>query len=160
MQQALIRLSEDVHALSYRLHPAILKDLGLVAALRSDCERSSPCPIRLEADEDIPDRVPQEVALCLYRVAQEGLRNIARHADASRAEVRLRRLDGGLQLSISDNGIGFDPARRAGANLGLSSMQQRVGLVGGKVHIDSSPGHGTTIVAWVPLREPTESAAC
>src|SRR5262249_21965807 len=84
IREGLVRLSEDVHALSYRLHPALLEDLGLVEALKSEGERvSRTCPIRVETDaRDIPERLPQDVALCLFRVAQESLRNIARHAGA------------------------------------------------------------------------------
>jgi signal transduction histidine kinase len=156
MREGLVRLSEDVHALSYRLHPSILEDLGLMEALKSECERFSRTrPIRLEANaRDIPEKLPHDVALCLFRIAQEGLRNIARHAGASRTEVSVRRLDGGLQLAVRDDGAGFDPARhRTGKSLGHASMRQRVLLLGGKVDIDSSPGRGTTILAWVPLRE-------
>ena len=92
MREGLVRLSEDVHALSYRLHPSILEDLGLTEALKSECERfSQTCSTRLETNvEDIPETLPRDVALCLFRIAQEGLRNIARHAGASRAEVRLQ----------------------------------------------------------------------
>jgi signal transduction histidine kinase len=151
VREELVRLSEDVHALSYRLHPTILKDLGLVEALKSECARFSQCRLEVNA-EDIPERLPEEVALCLYRIAQEGLRNIARHAGASRTQVALRRLDGGLQLVVQDNGAGFDPRQgRARASLGHASMRQRVALLGGRVDIQSSPGRGTTILAWVPL---------
>jgi signal transduction histidine kinase len=166
MREGLVRLSEDVHALSYRLHPSILEDLGLVEALKAECERHSrTCSIRLEADpRDIPAGLPREVSLCLFRIVQEGLRNIARHAHASRVEVRLRCLDGGLQLAVKDNGTGFDPAQhRARMSLGHASMRQRVFVLGGTVDIDSSPGLGTIIVAWVPLRrersEPPARAA-
>jgi signal transduction histidine kinase len=156
MREGLVRLSEDVNALSHRLHPSILEDLGLVVALKAECERFSQCAIELKVDAgDVAERLPPEVALCLYRIAQEGLRNVARHAGASRAEVRLRRLDGGLQLSVRDDGTGFDAGRRhAEPSLGLLSMRQRAILLGGKVDVESSPGHGTTIRAWVPLREP------
>jgi signal transduction histidine kinase len=156
MREGLIRLSEDVHALSYRLHPSILEDLGLTEALKSECERfSQTCSTRLEVNaRELPETLPHDVALCLFRIAQEGLRNIARHAKASRAEVSLRRLNGGLQLAITDNGAGFDPApHRAGTSLGHASMRQRAFLLGGHVDIDSSPEHGTTILAWVPLKE-------
>jgi signal transduction histidine kinase len=166
MREGLVRLSEDVHALSYRLHPSILEDLGLSEALRSECERfSQTCSTQLEASvAETPERLPHDVALCLFRVAQEGLRNIARHAGASRAEVRLRRLDGGLQIVVSDNGAGFDPAQRRGRiSLGHAGMRQRIKLLGGKIDIASRPGYGTTILAWVPLREdrsePTTRAA-
>jgi signal transduction histidine kinase len=156
MREGLVRLSEDVHALSYRLHPSILEDLGLIEALKSECDRFSRMDsIRLKMNaEEITERLPRDVALCLFRIAQEALRNIARHAGASRAEVSLRRLNGGLQLAVRDNGAGFDPAQhRAGTSLGHASMRQRAFLLGGRVDIDSRPGHGTVILAWVPLRE-------
>ena len=165
MREGLVRLSEDVHALSYRLHPSILEDLGLSEALKSECERfSQTCSTQLEANvAETPERLPHDVALCLFRVAQEGLRNIARHAGASRAEVRLRRLDGGLQI-VSDNGAGFDPAQQRGRiSLGHAGMRRKIKLVGGKIDIAGRPGYGTTILAWVPLREdrsePTTRAA-
>jgi signal transduction histidine kinase len=156
MREGLARLSEDVHALSYRLHPSILTDLGLREALRSECEHfSQTSPVRVDflADE-IPEHVPEDVGLCLFRIVQESLRNIARHASATRAEIRMRPLDGGLQLTVKDNGVGFDQKQdRARASLGLASMRQRVALVGGKLNIDSKPLQGTTISAWVPVME-------
>jgi signal transduction histidine kinase len=153
LREGLVQLSEDVHALSYRLHPSILTDLGLIEALKSECESFSQYPIQLELNAaDIPERLPQDMALCLFRIAQEGLRNVARHAGASRTEVWLRRVDGGLQLAVRDNGAGFDPGqRRVGGSLGLDSMRQRAISLGGKVDIESSPGHGTTVLAWVPV---------
>jgi signal transduction histidine kinase len=81
----LVRLSEDVHALSYRLHPSILDDLGLAEALKAECEHISRHePVRVEVElHEVPDELPNDVALCIFRVAQEALRNIARHARAS-----------------------------------------------------------------------------
>jgi signal transduction histidine kinase len=160
-REGLVRLSEDVHGLSYRLHPAILEDLGLAEALKSECERfSRTCSTRLETSvRDVPETLPRDVALCLFRIAQEGLRNIARHAGARQAEVRVQRLDGGLQLTVEDDGAGFDPAQdRIRPSLGHAGMRQRVRLLGGKIGIESSPGQGTTIVAWVPLRESRSEA--
>jgi signal transduction histidine kinase len=153
VHHGLVRLSEDVHALSYRLHPSILTDLGLVEALRSECDNYSQSLPHLEfSAPDIPDNVPQDIALCLYRVAQESLRNVARHASASRTEVDLRCPDFGLQLTVRDNGVGFDTAHpRAGMSLGLASMRERVISLGGSLDIESSPGHGTTVQAWIPL---------
>ena len=107
--------------------------------------------------QDIPETLPHDVALCLFRIAQEALRNIARHSGASRAEVSLRRLDGGLQLAVKDDGAGFDPAQHRAGSLGHASMRQRAILLGGKLDIDSSPGRGTTILAWVPLKEEERS---
>jgi signal transduction histidine kinase len=155
MREGLVRLSEDVQALSYSLHPSILKDLGLIEALKCECDRFPHCPVRLEANcADVPEPLSQDVALCLFRIAQEGLRNVARHAGASRAQVSLRRLHGGLELTVKDNGTGFDPGKRqSGMSLGLLSMRQRAALLGGKTQIESSPGRGTTISVWVPLKD-------
>jgi signal transduction histidine kinase len=97
MREGLIRLSEDVHALAYRLHPSILEDLGLIEALKTECERFgrvASIPVDLKAQE-VPDPLPHAVALCLYRIAQEALRNVGRHARASAVQVSLRCLDGG-----------------------------------------------------------------
>jgi signal transduction histidine kinase len=156
LRSILTRLSEDVHAISYSLHPAILQDLGLIEALKAECERFSsvePIPVRFRAEE-IFDEPPQPTALCLYRVAQEALRNAARHAFASAIEVRLRFVDGGLQLSVHDNGVGFDPALKpVRPSLGHASMRQRVSLVRGELYVDSEPGHGTTVLAWAPLNK-------
>jgi signal transduction histidine kinase len=90
--------------------------------------------------------------LCLFRVAQESLRNVARHAGASTVEVSLRKVDGGLEMAVRDNGTGFDPVQdRTRHSLGLASMKERVHLLGGELDIDSAPGSGTTVVAWVRL---------
>jgi signal transduction histidine kinase len=153
VHHGLVRLSEDVHALSYRLHPSILTDLGLVEALRSECDNYSQSLPHLEfSARDIPDNVPKDIAVCIYRVAQESLRNVARHSGASRTEVDLQYPDDGLQLTVRDNGVGFDTEhRRAGMSLGLASMAQRVISLGGRLVIESSPGRGTTVQAWIPL---------
>jgi len=156
VRDGLVRLSEDIHALAYRLHPSVLEDLGLAEALKAECERFS----RQESVStdvtlrELPTVVPPETALCLFRVAQEALRNVARHAQARRVEVSVRALDGGLQLAVFDDGIGFDPAlQRDRPSLGLASMRERVLLLDGELDIDSAPGQGATIVAWVPLKE-------
>jgi len=156
MRESLIRLSEDVHALAYRLHPSILEDLGLIEALKTECERFgrvASIPVDLKAQE-VPDPLPHAVALCLYRIAQEALRNVGRHARASAVQVSLRRLDGGVQLAVRDNGAGFDPAQqRDRPSLGHASMRQRIYQLNGELEVESAPGHGTTVLAWVPLKE-------
>jgi signal transduction histidine kinase len=84
-------------------------------------------------------------------VAQEALNNVIRHAGARAASVALRQRDGGLLLGVRDDGVGFDPgSARKGRSLGLASMRERVRLVNGTLDIESAPGQGTTIVAWVP----------
>ena len=160
MRDGLVRLSEDIHALSYRLHPSTLEDLGLVAALNAECERfarQEAIPVEVKLCE-IPASVSSETALCLFRIAQEALRNVQRHAKARAVDVSLHRLDGGLQLAVRDDGVGFARARDSrhrseDPHLGLASMRERVQLLGGTIDIDSAPGHGTTILAWVPLQE-------
>jgi signal transduction histidine kinase len=156
IREGLVKLSEDVHALSYRLHPSILDDLGLVEALKAECERFSKLesiPVDLEIEDNLVAPT-QELALCVFRIAQEALQNVARHARASRAEVSLQRLDKGFRICVRDDGVGFDPKqRRDRPSLGLASMQQRIYLVGGELDVDSAPGHGTIVLAWVPARE-------
>jgi signal transduction histidine kinase len=154
LREELVRLSEDVHALSYRLHPSVLDDLGLVEALRAECDRVSRREaIHVEADmRDVPPAMPQETALCLFRVAQEALRNVTRHARAGAVMVSLAPHEGGLRLAVSDNGKGFDVASHAAQpSLGHVSMRERVRQIGGELDIESAPGEGTTVAAWVPM---------
>jgi signal transduction histidine kinase len=155
IRRDLAQISEDVHALCYALHPAILRDLGLVEALKTECDRlrsAERIPISFRAEENL-DEPPQPVALCLYRVAQEALRNVARHANAGAIDVGLQFVDGGLQLSVRDNGVGFDPAQKqTRPSLGHASMRQRLSLVGGELRIDSKLGSGTTVQAWAPVK--------
>jgi signal transduction histidine kinase len=150
----LIRLSEDVHNLSYRLHPSVIDDLGLVEALKAECERVARAEsVRVDVEADpLPQSLPKEVALGIYRVAQEALRNVARHAKASIVRLSLALSDDGLLLAVTDNGSGFEPGvpvRRP--SVGHASMRERMRSLGGKLDIQSTPGVGTTIVAWVPI---------
>ena len=153
LREGLVRLSEDVHALSYRLHPSVLDDLGLVEALKAECERvMRHGELRVDVEASAaPGILPAEVSLCLFRVAQEALSNAARHAHASAVTVVLSSRSRGLRLAVSDNGSGFDPdGPRGRASLGLASMRERVRLLHGELDIKSTPGRGTTVVAWVP----------
>ena len=151
----LVQLSEDVHALSYALHPAILEDLGLIEALKAECARFGAVegiPTSFRATDDV-DEPAQALSLCLYRVAQEALRNVARHSSAGSVMVEFRAVGGGLELAVQDDGVGFDPTRKqARPSLGLAGMRQRLSLVGGELLIDSAPGGGTSIAAWAPLK--------
>jgi signal transduction histidine kinase len=155
MQEQLVALSEDVHALSRQLHPSIMDDLGLVEALRSECASFS----RREGiavvyrPEAVPATLPRDVALCVYRVAQEALRNLARHAAVKEAWVWLAGTQTELLLRIHDNGAGFDPvALRSRPGLGLASMEERARLIQAEFTIASAPGQGTTVTVRVPLR--------
>jgi PAS domain S-box-containing protein len=154
LREDLVRLSEDVHALSYRLHPSVLDDLGLVEALKAECDRVARAgALRVQVDaHDVPQALPSAASLCLFRIAQEALNNTARHANASAVTVRLSPRERGLQLAVSDNGNGFELARAPNrASLGLASMRERVRLLHGELDIESTSGRGTTVIAWVPV---------
>jgi len=154
IRERLVGLSEDVHALSYRLHPSVIEDLGLVAALKVECNRvarQEPIVVEFESD-GIPKKVPMNAATCLFRIAQEALRNVIRHARAAEVRVTLRPRDGGLELAIRDDGQGFTDPEGDRTSLGLVSMRERVRLVGGALDLTSQPGVGTAVVAWVPLQ--------
>jgi len=156
IRQGLVELSEDVHALSYRLHPSVIEDLGLAEALKVECDRvARQQALHVQLDcRDVPRALPPDTALCLFRVAQEALRNVARHAQADAVNVSVAGRDGGVALTVQDNGAGFDVAGdRRRATLGLESMRERVRLLGGRLDIESDQGKGTTLRAWVPLEE-------
>ena len=148
------RISEDIHTLAYHLHPSVLVELGLAAALRAECERRGRGG-NLEiatALDPVPAELGRDNALCLFRVAQEALSNVIRHGAASAASVVLRCEGGGLRLTVRDDGVGFDPdGPGVGGSLGLLSMRERVQLVNGTFAIESAVGRGTAIIAWVPL---------
>lgn len=146
-------LSRDVHALAYRLHPSVIDDLGLAEALRVECERAARRgAVEVGFDGDAVNGSERgERALCLFRIAQEALRNAVRHAQAKRIQVQLRHASGGIALSVADDGIGFDPsAAPVRASLGLASMRERLALQGGRLEIRSRRGQGTSVTAWLP----------
>jgi two-component system, chemotaxis family, CheB/CheR fusion protein len=148
-------LAEDVHAMSRRLHPAILDELGLDAALKEECVSFS-AQVGVPAEyksEGAPTLLPEDVSLCLYRVAQESLRNIAKHAQATNVRVVLSGRKDGITLRVVDTGDGFDLNEIKGKRgLGLISMEERVRLVNGKFGIQSQPGKGTMVEVFVPLK--------
>ncbi len=156
MRGELVGLSEDVHALSRQLHPSILDDLGLADALRSECAsvaRREGVKVAFRSDE-VADSLPKDVALCVYRVAQEALRNVVKHAQTQEASVSLTTSGRELVLTVQDPGIGFDAAAvRLRQGLGLSSMSERVRLVRGKLSVNSAPGQGTTVTVRVSVFE-------
>jgi PAS domain S-box-containing protein len=149
-------ISEDVHDISRRLHPSILEDLGLVDAIASECRTFSDREgIAVEfSPENVGAQLPRELSICLYRVVQEGLRNIAKHSRTETASVALHRDNGQVRLTIRDSGIGFDKADLKGrTGLGLASMKERVRLIEGRFSVSSRPGQGTTIDVRAPLIE-------
>jgi len=160
LKQGLVTICRDVHQLSHRMHSSVLDDLGLEAALRSECnsasERHDLC---VEfSSEGVPSRVPHEVSLCLYRILQEALRNAVKHANATGVHVVLKHDGQQLQLEIRDDGVGFDKTlvnSRNGSGtgakgLGIASLKERVRLVGGTIRIQSAPHEGVTIDVQVP----------
>jgi signal transduction histidine kinase len=156
------RISDDVHRMAYRLHPAVLENLGLPTALETECrhftEREG---IRIDFEEDNHGpRLPEPVSLCLYRVAQESLRNIARHSDTCAAEIHLTVTPDQVRLCIRDYGAGFDLANLGKTRgLGLISMEERVHQVNGKLAIESNPGKGTRVEVTVPLMSVSEGTS-
>jgi two-component sensor histidine kinase len=156
IRERLVELSEDVHALSYRLHPTVIEDLGLVEALKAECDRVARSEaFRVELDAgSVPAKLPTGAAVGLFRVAQEALRNVARHAKASDVRVALHSDNGRLVLAVQDNGTGFGASRkRGGVSLGLASMRERMRLLDGALDVDSAPGRGTTVTASISLPE-------
>ena len=157
IQDRVVELSDVVRHLAYQLHPSILDDLGLPIALqrlvddftaRSHIQGSF-------GHKNIPSIVPQEIATCLYRVAQESLNNVARHAAASRVDVELTRSRFGLTVTITDDGVGFDSEqpRHGPHGLGLLGMKERVALVHGNLQVVSAVGKGTSVQVVVLVPE-------
>lgn len=155
MRADLARLSDDVHAVAYQLHPSVLSDLGLNEALKVECEqfsRRESIPARLTSFE-APSELPPEVAVCLFRIAQEALRNAARHSRANQVSLAVTTRNGDVRMAVTDDGVGFDPSpTRARRSLGHASMRERARLVGGTLEVVSAPGRGTTVKVSVPLK--------
>jgi PAS domain S-box-containing protein len=154
MKDKLVELSIDVHAMSRRLHPSILDDLGLADAVESECAmfRKRDGIVVNYQTENIRREVPPNIAVCLYRIVQEALRNISRHAEATEVAITLVGEDQAIRLSIRDNGKGFDPGQKTSkVGLGLDSMKERANLIGGDFSAKSQPGQGTVIEVLAPL---------
>lgn len=153
---------EDVRNLSRLLRPPVLDDLGLAAALEWLARRmreDAGLPVRVTGsiDADLDD----ETETLLFRIAQEGLTNVVKHAEATRAEIILQRVADRLELRIRDNGRGFDAARlssgETSAGVGLAGMRDRVALFGGDLVVSSAPGRGTTVCVTISLSSMTGS---
>jgi signal transduction histidine kinase len=155
LQTSATEIGADLHALSHRLHSSTLERLGLVPGIRALCrEFSSQQGIEVSFSSDaIPESVPSDTALCLFRIVQEGLRNLKKHSGVERAKVNLRAAGEKLRVSVCDRGVGFDLRElRTNEGLGIQSMENRARFLGGRFAIHSAPGKGTSIDAWVPLR--------
>jgi PAS domain S-box-containing protein len=163
LRDLLDRATEEVRRISQDLRPSALDDLGLQAVLRMACDRFAQrtrVQVNLEGVSSIA-RLPVAVETALYRILQEVLRNVERHARARHVAVRLRRQGDVVRLAITDDGIGFDPDRyraeqKAKGGLGLLGMRERAISVGGALSVQSAPGHGTTVRAQIPLGRGTQ----
>ena len=156
MKTDIVRISQDVHSLSRQLHPSILDDLGLIKAVESECAGFSKREgIEVVFNHDnIPRVIPKDVSLSLYRIIQEGLRNIAKYACAEHASVSLQGIDHDVLLSVQDDGIGFDWAEvKQNPGLGFLSMRERARLIYGELSIKSQPEKGTVITVRAPLQK-------
>ncbi len=155
LQVRVVRVSEETRHIAYELHPSVLDDLGLEASLRALCKEFSARSTNVElkfTDGALPASMPRAVASCLYRVAQESLHNIAKHASAKNVSVALSFKKGTVVLKIADDGVGFIQAAVPGrGGLGLIGMEERARLVNGKLSIATRPGHGAQIALEVPL---------
>ena len=159
LEELALQLDRDVAFRVSELRPAELETLGLEAALTDHVRRWSKhfgIPVHLHTNRLADERLTAELETTLYRLAQEALNNVVKHARADRVDVVLERQADHLSLIIEDNGQGFDPARLEGSgqHFGLIGMRERAGLVGAELHVESTPGRGTTVVVRAPLAAP------
>ncbi len=161
MQHSTEALAEEIRHFSHNLHPALIEHAGLGAALRAHCAEFEKlygikvtCAARIETES-----IDSDTALCLFRIAQEALRNVGKHAEARHVRLTLTQTLGGVHLSIVDDGKGFDlaRARRATAGLGLVSIDERARLLRGSVRIDTQPQGGTRLHVRIPSADVNEA---
>ena len=154
LQKRVVQTAEIGRHIAHQLHPSELDDLGLVVALRSYCEdfaQRENIAVEL-AIRDVPKELKREIAACLYKVTQESLHNVSKHAGAKSVFVTVAGAAGRIVLSVRDTGVGFRaPSSGTNVGLGLLSMQERVGLLHGTFGIASQPGQGTEVTAEIPL---------
>jgi signal transduction histidine kinase len=163
------QIGRDMHRIAWELGPAALEEFDLPAALSNYAEEwsgHSGVPARLQCTGPWDARLPSQIETTLYRVAQEALTNVAKHANAGRLSLILNRRAADVLVIIEDDGIGFDPdggsavePARPGRRLGLTGMKQRVQAVGGVFQIESTPGGGTTVFVRVPIRNEGKRAS-
>jgi PAS domain S-box-containing protein len=161
MREAAGQLADDMHNFAYRLRPSLLEHLGLEAAIRDHVDEFAQRTglVVQYVQKDIPSAIPIDKATCLYRVIQECLQNVMKHAGASEVRVRLIGTSHGVGVCVRDNGKGFaqDTAGIPARGLGLISMQERVRLFGGRFRIRAYPGGGTEIHAWLPVADAVQA---
>ena len=153
LRDSVVGALQDVRRLAVELRPRALDDFGLVAALeRLTDEITEQTGLVVELESRLPGgRLPDEIETTVYRVVQEALNNIVKHADAKRVSVLLNQKNGMISALVEDDGQGFSPDEDGGQGIGLLGMRERVALVEGRLSIESNAGQGTTLVAEVPL---------
>ena len=152
VQKRLASLSDSIRHFSHELHPAVLEHCGLSTALKAHCEEFqtlNPCTIEMAIS--LHSVVSFDVALCLYRITQETLRNTARHSGSDAVWISLTETDGCIELTIRDAGKGFDMDQQNGCGLGLINMRERARLAGGSFEVYSAPDLGTVTRVFIPL---------
>jgi two-component system CheB/CheR fusion protein len=165
LEELAASIARDLHAIALVLRPPALDNLGLQRALQSHIEEWSQHH-SIGADfhaEGLEERtLTSEMETTLYRIVQEGLTNIAKHAGASHVSLVLEQLDGRVSAILEDDGVGFDPDAfetvDRSPHLGLRSMRERLALLGGELEIESAPGAGTTLFARIPVRDGVPAA--
>ena len=158
VRESIVTVAGDLRDLSHQLHPTMLALLGLVRALRALCEefqRARRIETVFEVGASDQD-ASEQAAMCLYRVLQESLMNIAKHSGSTKARVSLIRLADQLEMRVRDEGQGFDPEAKGRQGIGLANIEERVRLLQGKLVVNSSPGSGCEIVVQVPAEPLTQ----
>ncbi|HKP69038.1 MAG TPA: sensor histidine kinase [Pyrinomonadaceae bacterium] len=153
IQRHIEDIGHDIHVMSHQLHPSKLDHLGLVPSIKGLCsEISESRRVRVEfVHHAVPARLGKEVKLCIFRVAQEALQNAARHSGALTINVELRWTNGKLKLNVTDDGGGFvTTTEKMTKGLGITSMEERLRSIDGKLKIISKPGSGTSVEATAP----------
>jgi signal transduction histidine kinase len=152
LRELVVRTLQDVRQLAVELRPKALDDFGLIAALERLVETwTEQTGIGAELEARLTARLPPEIETALYRIVQEALTNIVKHARASRVSIVLSERARAVTVVIEDDGIGFEPQSARDDGLGLIGMRERVALVGGRLQIESREGAGTTLLVEVPL---------
>jgi signal transduction histidine kinase len=159
--QRLGLLSDAVHRTAYQLHPSAIEHLGVGPALKQYCAeftQREKIAVRF-SQRRLPPTIPPDIGLCVYRVTQEALHNVAKHSAAKQAWVSLSGGGDGLRLQVWDRGQGFDPALPRNTGLGLIGVEERIRLVGGTLTIHARPQHGVRLEVHVPLLKPPNPPA-
>ncbi len=151
-------LSQEVRRIAHALHPTVLDELGLVAAIQgylTEVARVEKMQVKFR-HRNVPTKLSPTVALSLFRIVQEAVRNAVKHSGSRTVNVVMHGLDSSLHLAIRDNGRGFRPSAAKGNGMGLIGMEERIRLVGGTFRLKSKPKSGTSIDVQVPTKDIAE----